>query len=141
MAYITAGEVKEIRNELKRVFPKYKFKVNKSSGSCSSVSVSVMAGPAAFDDDVFREGDRGHAQINHYHLYQYGKFQKFFETINKIIRTAPGKAVGGREFYDNSNAMIDYFDTAFYYNINVGTWSQPYVQKARTNMVELYPTF
>lgn len=141
MAYITAGEVKEIRNELKRVFPKYKFKVNKSSGSCSSVSVSVMAGPAAFDDDVFREGDRGYAQINHYHLYQYGKFQKFFETINKIIRIAPGKAVGGREFYDNSDAMTDYFDTAFYYNINVGTWSQPYVQKARTNMVEIYPTF
>ena len=139
MAYITAGEVKEIRNELKRVFPKYKFKVIKSSGSCSSVSVSVMAGPAAFDDDVFgdsrdpmssSERARGHVQINQYHLYQYGKFKKFFETIDKIIRTAPGKAVDGREFYDKSDSMIDYFDTAFYYNIAVGTWSQPYMQKA-----------
>jgi hypothetical protein len=129
MAYITAGEVKEIRTELKRVFPKYKFKVNKSSGSCSSVSVSVMAGPADFTEIFVQNANKAHAQINHYHLYQYGKFQKFFETINKIIRTAPGKAVGGREFYDNSDAMTDYFDTAFYYNINVGTWSQPYVQK------------
>ena len=129
MAYITAAEVKEVRNELKRVFPKYKFKVNKSSGSCSSVTVSVMAGPADFSELFGQNANRANAQINHYHLYQYGKFQKFFETIDKIIRTAPAKAPGGRAFYDNSDAMTDYFDTAFYYNINVGTWSQPYTQK------------
>ena len=31
------------------------------------------------------------------------------------------KAEGGRAWYDNSDAMIDYFDTAFYVSINVGS--------------------
>jgi hypothetical protein len=30
-------------------------------------------------------------------------------------------------YYYNSDAMTDYFDTAYYYYINVGKWNKPYV--------------
>ena len=30
---------------------------------------------------------------------------------------------------DNSDAMIDYFDTAFYTNISIGKWNKPYEYK------------
>jgi hypothetical protein len=29
-------------------------------------------------------------------------------------------------WYDNSDAMIDYFDTAYYVDINVGQWNKEY---------------
>jgi ribose-phosphate pyrophosphokinase len=33
------------------------------------------------------------------------------------------KAAG---YYDNSNAMIDYFDTAYYVSVSVGQWNKPF---------------
>ena len=49
-----------------------------------------------------------------------------FSEIVNIMKTAPANAEGGREYYDNSDAMIDYFDTAFYTNISIGKWNKPY---------------
>lgn len=123
MAYITTTEVREIRNALKEAFPKLKFSVKKQH--YSSVNVTVKKGNIDFSD-IMRKESGGYAQINHYHLHMYGEFEKLFSKIDEIIRTAPGLAEGGRVHYDNSDAMIDYFDTAFYYNINVGSWDKPY---------------
>jgi hypothetical protein len=33
----------------------------------------------------------------------------------------------GNEWYDNSDSMTDYFDTAYYLRINVGQFDRPYV--------------
>jgi hypothetical protein len=33
----------------------------------------------------------------------------------------------GTIWYNNTNAQIDYFDTAYYIDINVGKWNKPYV--------------
>ena len=30
------------------------------------------------------------------------------------------------DWYDDSDAMSDYFDTAFYYELSVGSWDKPY---------------
>ena len=68
----------------------------------------------------------GTADINHYHLGQYGSHQHLFSKIDNVIKKAPALAEGGREWYDRSDAMTDYFDTAFYYNISVGDWRKPY---------------
>ena len=60
----------------------------------------------------------------------WSKLKDHFNDIKDICHTAPAKAEGGRAYYDNSDAMIDYFDTAFYVHINVGKWNKPYVLKA-----------
>ena len=36
-------------------------------------------------------------------------------------------AMKGVGYYNNDDAMIDYFDRAFYININIGNWEKPYV--------------
>ena len=123
MAYISAKEVKAIREELKVQFPKFKFGCKKGSGGYS-VDVTIKKGPA-LDPEVFTHGE-GYAQINQYHLHHYGKSEKFLEKVMQIIKTAPAKAEGGSAWYDNSNSMIDYFDTAFYIHLNVGEWNKPY---------------
>ena len=33
----------------------------------------------------------------------------------------------GNKWYDKSDAMVDYFDTAYYVDINIGKWNKPYV--------------
>ena len=126
MAYIRTQEVKAIREELKRQFPKHRFSVTKDSGGLA-VAVSVMKGPENFIAEVGEcfEG-AGYQQINHYHTHMYGKHQAFFDKVVEVIKTAPAKAEGGRAWYDNSDAMIDYFDTAFYMHLNVGKYGKGY---------------
>jgi hypothetical protein len=61
----------------------------------------------------------------------YGKHQPLFEEIEKIIKTAPALAEGGREWFDKSDAMTDYFHTAFYIDLDVGSYDKPYVYNGK----------
>ena len=124
MAYIRTNEVKAIRETLKEEFgPELKFGVKKQHHS--SVTVTIKKGNVDFSD-IMREGDRGYTQINHYHLGNYGHHQFLFEDIMNVIKKAPGKAENGREWFDESDSMVDYFHTAFYINLEVGNYSKPY---------------
>jgi hypothetical protein len=35
-------------------------------------------------------------------------------------------AMKGADWYDRSDIQTDYFDTAYYYDVNVGSWQKPY---------------
>lgn len=121
MAYISTSDVKLIREALKAEFPKHRFSVTKDNGGLS-VSVSVMKGPEDFIGDLGEtyEG-AGYQGINHYHTSMCGEHQGFFDKVVQVIKTAPS-----RQWYDNSDAMIDYFDTAFYMHVSVGKYGKPY---------------
>ena len=136
MAYISTDEVKAVRNALKEHFKnKLKFSVRREH--YSSLQVSIVSGEINFYDGSLDHEDRhnpnapsykfdGHEQINEYYPENYGKHKTLFEDIVGIMKTAPGNIEGGRAWYDNSDAMTDYFDTAYYTNISVGKWNKPY---------------
>ena len=137
MAYINAKEVKAIRDQLKKEFPNYRFGVRKSSGG-HSVGVTVKKGPAFEKFETFdrynhemKEVDlnEGYHQVNQYWLKENvgEKNTPFFEKVIEVIKTAPFKAGVGDLWYDKSDAMTDYFDTAYYFDISVGDWEKPYV--------------
>jgi len=125
MAYISKEDVKAIREELKSQFPKWKFAVRKGSGSLS-VDVNILQGTESFDDH-FNNGRR-YAQVNQYwikdHFRDEGE-RKAIEVINEIMHNAPGRA-GGRVYFDESDAMTDYFHTAFYTHLSIGQWDKDY---------------
>jgi hypothetical protein len=127
MAYITADDVKAIRTELKETFgKKWKFSVRKGSGSLS-VDVTILKGTVSFDEN-FRDGRR-HAQVNQYWIDSHWtdfEARAALNTINEIMHNAPGRANAARKFYDNSDAMTDYFDTAFYTHLSIGEWDKDY---------------
>lgn len=127
MAYIGANEVKAIRDELKAQFPEFKFGVRKGSGSLS-VDVTIKSGPTNFSDVLNAEQQSNHGQINHYHLDNYGEHKSFFEQIIRIIKIAPSTIPGGRRWFDDSDAQTDYFHTAYYMHLQVGSWNKPYIQ-------------
>lgn len=115
MAYISKDEVKNVRELLKKAFPKFKFSV--SGGNSLNLNVSIMSGPEDFSEVL---GDWKSVDINQYHLYQYGKFEKLFTKIVKIMKS--------QNWFDKSDAMTDYFCTAYYISLSIGKWDKPYVK-------------
>ena len=125
MSYISTEDVKKIRVALKNEFgKKLKFGVRKSP-SHHSVSVTIKSGTVDFSDIMRKNNFYDQVQVNQYHLQNYGVHKSLFEKIVEIIKTAPSN-----KWYDNSDAMIDYFDVAFYFDLNVGDWNNPYKKVA-----------
>lgn len=122
MAFISTAEVKAIRLQLKAKFPDFKFSIRREHHS--SVKVAIVKGDVDFSSEL---DSRGFTSINHYYPDRYNEeIGKLVTEIKKIIHKAPGTVEGGNEWYDNSDSMRDYFDTAFYFDINVGTRDKPY---------------
>ncbi len=103
MAYITTEQVKEMRNELKNLFPK-SFKISVTREHYSTVNVAIMSSPLAID----AHGNRT---------------LKKHKTIEKII-----KFVINKNNFDHSDSMTDYFNVGHYTHITAGKWDKPYVQ-------------
>ena len=63
----------------------------------------------------------GHMQINTYHTDSQfsGKAKKFFAEVIAAMK--------GPKFFDNSDAMTDYFHVSHYIDINLGSWNKPYI--------------
>ena len=61
--------------------------------------------------------------IHHTHADRYRRFD---ETIANFIEELDA-AMKGVGYYNNDDAMTDYFDRAFYIDINIGNWQKPYV--------------
>ena len=53
-------------------------------------------------------------------------FQEHFTGSAKEFLTEAMKALKSADWYDESDAMTDYFNTAYYVDINVGKWNKPY---------------
>ena len=139
MAYISTEEVKAVRVALKERFKnKLKFSVRREH--YSSLNVSIVSGEINFFDGSLDRKDKyhpeapahkfdGYEQINEYYPEHYGKHAELFKDIVEIMKTAPANVKGGRAWYDNSDAMTDYFDTAYYTHVNIGKWNKPYEYK------------
>ena len=126
MAYITADDVKAIRNELKVAFPKWKFSCRKGSGSLS-VDVTILKGTVDFSEN-FDHGRR-YCQVNQYWIDSHwtsAEAKMALNRINEIMHNAPGRADPSRKFFDHSDAMTDYFHTAFYTHLSIGAWDRDY---------------
>lgn len=129
MAYITAEDVKAIRTELKAAFPKWKFSVRKGSGSLS-VDVTILKGNITFAEGFENSWqDRKHCQVNQYWIDSHWtdlEARAALNKINEIMHNAPGRADPSRKFFDHSDAMTDYFHTAFYTHLSIGQWNKDY---------------
>ena len=136
MAYISATEVKAIRNELKAQFPKFKFGVRKGAGSLS-VDVTVKSGPIDFVENHSQTIDHrhvdarlaeGYLQVNQYWFQDHftGEAKDAIDQFLRIIKIAPSTVAGGRRWFDESDVRSDYFHTAYYIHLQIGAWNQPY---------------
>ena len=54
-------------------------------------------------------------------------FHEHFSGRAKSFLTETFNAMKSAGWYDNSDAQTDYFDTAYYVDVNIGSWKKPYV--------------
>jgi len=123
MAYISADEVRVIRNNLKKAFPEVKFSVRNENHSW--VHVTILESPYDFELN-----GKDHREVN----------QHWFETDNVVTNHAGENILPhshqdklrkmidiiAKEHWDESDSMTDYFHCAFYYSLKIGDWNKPY---------------
>jgi hypothetical protein len=68
----------------------------------------------------FKPNTNGYDQVNPYW------FQDHYDGVAKEFLTEAFKALKSADWYDKSDAMTDYFNTAYYVDVNVGKWDKPY---------------
>jgi len=121
----------KISNALKPILAKYGMK---GTLKCRqhAISLTLRQGPIDFIGDLneSRNGRLGVAkdemrkhyelQVNQYWIDEHytGVSLEFLKQVNEAMQAA--------DYYDRSDAQIDYFDTAYYYDINIGAWDKPY---------------
>lgn len=115
----TTKEIAEIiRTYLKEVYSDCKWSVRYSSASmCTSISVALMEAPY----QVFVDENETHIDLNQYYM----------DREERLVPKAKAMMTDVVEFinsyrYDDSDGMIDYFDTNFYYDVSVGKWDKPF---------------
>lgn len=139
MAFITKDQVKAKTVKLKEVAKKYGCKIRVSGSNSSTLKVNVYESKVdPTEDAVYRaeygrlvlteeeyrqeakERFSGGWDINVYWVdtYYTGKTKEF---VNELL------AIMKEDWYDDSDAMTDYFSTAWYNKITFGTWEKPCV--------------
>lgn len=134
MAYISAEETKEIRNNLKKAYPEIKFSVRNRHHS--SVSVTILSAPYNFELN-----GKDYRDVNQYHFDTANSHVNHNDELVKpnshrhILRGI--LAIISEKHWDKSDAMTDYFNCAFYYNLSIGSWSKPFVKVAKKTAKKL----
>lgn len=114
MAYMNQEKKAKIAAKMKPVLKKYGLKGSLSVHNHSSITLTIKSGSIDFGGS--------HVQVNPYWLDDHYKDRPVALKALKEIK----QALLAADYYDNSDAQVDYFDTAYYYNINVGRWNKPY---------------
>ena len=129
MAYVSQDDKAKLAPQIKKVLNKYGMKGSISIRHHSTLVVTLQSGAIQFEHS---HGD-GYTQVNTYWIHEH------FEGVAKQFLTELLVEMKGTKYYNNDNAMVDYFDRSHYTDINIGQWNKPYVQTADTTKV--YETY
>jgi hypothetical protein len=138
MAYMNQEKKAKIASLLKPILAKYGVKGSLSVNNHSTICLTLKSGKIDFIANSnrvcggnfyqvqrgFKPNTTGYDQVNPYW------FQDHYDGDAKAFLAAALAALYGADYYDNSDAMTDYFDTAYYVNLNIGKWNKPYMLTA-----------
>jgi hypothetical protein len=107
MAYVTKERTAEVKKQLKKEFPNFKFSV--TTEHHSTLKVCILQAPIKFVD-------KDNAVLNTYYPEKY----EHPEILKKIFN------IVNQGNYNHSDSQRDYFDVGFYVNIQQGRWDIPF---------------
>jgi hypothetical protein len=135
MAYMNQERKAKIAQALKPVLAKYKVKGTLRVRNHMAITLTLKSGPIDFIANSNRVCGSNHYQVSrgfrpntsNYDQVNPYWFQDHYDGVAKEFLTEAFKALKAADYYDRSDAMTDYFDTAYYYDLNIGTWDKPYI--------------
>ena len=119
MAYMNQEKKAKIAAKLKPILKKYGIKGSLSVGNHTSIVLTITAGKVDFYKDYGTDTKFG-IQVNPYW------YQDHFTGLSKQALSEIIPAMYSADYYDNSDAQTDYFDTAYYISVNIGKWNKQY---------------
>jgi len=140
MAYMNQETKKKIVASVKPILKKYGVKGTFAVRNHSTIVLNVKSGKLDFIENYLatdaalpHAGKMSQDQIDYIRKHKTldvnpywfqnhfsGKVRSFLLEVFSAMKKAGS-------WYDNSDAQIDYFDTAYYVDVNIGKWSDPYV--------------
>lgn len=135
MAYMNQERKAKIAKALKPILTKYKVKGTLSVRNHSTIVLTLKSGAIDFIgnsnrvcgndhyqvNNGFKPNTRGYSDVNPYWFQNHydGKALAFLKEAFKALKCA--------DWYDRTDVQVDYFDTAYYVDINIGKWNKPYI--------------
>jgi hypothetical protein len=135
MAYMNQERKAKVAAKVKPILAKYGMKGSLSVRNHSTIVLKLTSGSIDFIGDLVEQRQFGYVthkvdkdemrkryeiSINPYWFQEHysGESLAFLSEIIPAMKAA--------DWYDKSDAQIDYFDTAYYFDVNVGSWTKPY---------------
>lgn len=112
MAYMNQDRKAVIAAAIKPVLAKYGVKGSLSVRNHSTICLTVTSGVIDF-------GEVRSVNVYWIERHHQGVVRDFLLEALAALRSAG--------WYDRSDAMTDYFDTAYYVDISIGRWNKPYI--------------
>ena len=125
MAYVSQEMKKELAPAIKAVLKKYRMKGSIAVNNHSTLEVNLSEGYV----DCISKGERilglggVSKNVNVYHI------DEWYEGVAKNFLNELLDAMKGPKYFNNDDAMTDYFSRSHYTDINIGKWNQPFVLK------------
>lgn len=132
MAYMNQEKKSKIAQNLKPVLKKYGIKGTLSVRSNMTIALTLKSGKIDFiknfNETVAQQpgGFRNSSPAEKYLQVNTYWYQDHFSGKAKDFLAEAKKALLSAGWYDNSDIQTDYFDTAYYIDINVGRYDKPY---------------
>jgi hypothetical protein len=90
-----------------------------------TICLTITSGPIDFIQNYKDHTGKQNQLINALDINPYW-FQDHFtgKALDALTEIMKGMYSAG--YYDNSDIQSDYFDTAYYIDVNIGKWDKPY---------------
>ena len=133
MAYMNQERKAQRAPKIKAILKRYGVKGTLSVRNHSTLVLNIKSGKIDFignylaTDRKLPEHLRGvdMSKITYIDVNPYW-FQDHFTGKAKSFLTEVFAALKGDDYFDETNAQIDYFHTSHYCDVNIGKWNQPY---------------
>jgi hypothetical protein len=128
MAYVSQADKKRISSNLKPILKKFGIKGTLAVRNHSTIVLTLRSGKIDFLSDyakgenpaVREDAQKFGIDVNPYWFHEH------FSGKSKEFLTAAFAALKSADWYDESDAMTDYFNTAYYVSVHIGKWNKPY---------------
>lgn len=138
MAYVSQEMKAEIAPVIKALLKKYGLKGTLSVRTHSTLALTISQGKIDFIENWIKTDELSHhgrkmsedqkayvrknqtLDVNTYWAHEHfsGRAKEFLEQAIRALK--------GPRYFDESDAMTDYFHCSHYIGINIGRWNKPY---------------
>ena len=132
MAYMSQEKKAVIKANLEKVLKPLGFKFGLRVRNHMSIALTIKSGPVDFlGDYVTVEKSKGQqpseyvTKSGYMSVNQYWYQDHFSPEVAAVIKKTID-ALKSADYYDRSDSMTDYFDTAYYMDFDIGSWDKPY---------------